>query len=156
MKKRDSAGMTLIEVVVVLVLIAISTALATGSIRSWQNADNEIDRLALAIETAAERARVRGTPIRFEAQRHAYRFSRLDTTGQWQVITDDPLFAERGLPTDMALERTIRDGQETVDGLVFGSDVVIYEIEVILPGSRVTLEGLASGSLLKRVQAAPA
>lgn len=156
MRKRGSAGMTLIEVVVVLVLIAISTALATGSIRSWQNADNEIDRLALAIETAAERARVRGTPIRFEAQRHAYRFSRLDTTGQWQVIVDDPLFAERGLPTEMALGRIMRDGQEAADGLVFGSDVMLYEIEVMSSGNRVTLEGLASGSLLKRVQAAPA
>lgn len=148
--------MTLIEVVVVLVLIAISTALATGSIRSWQNTDNEIDRLALVIETAAERARVRGTPIRFEAQRHAYRFSRLDTTGQWQVIVDDPLFAERGLPTDMALGRIMRDGQEAADGLVFGSDVLLYEIEVVSTGGQVTLEGLASGSLLKRTRAGPA
>jgi type II secretion system protein H len=148
--------MTLIEVMVVMLLIAISTALATGTVRSWQRSDSEIDRLALVVETAAERARVRGTPIRFEAMRNGYRFSRLDTTGNWQAVKDDPLFAERALPTDVTLGRVTRDGQEVANGLVFGSDVVLYTIEILSAAGPVTLAGQASGSLRKISAASPA
>lgn len=145
--------MTLIEVMVVMLLIALSTALATGTVRSWQRSDSEIERLALAVETAAERARVRGTPIRFESMRNGYRFSRLDTAGNWQVVKDDPLFAERALPTDVTLSRVTRDGQEVANGLVFGSDVALYTIEIFSPAGPVTLAGQASGSV-KRISAA--
>lgn len=148
--------MTLIEVMVVMALIALSTALATGTVRSWQRSDSEIERLTLAVETAAERARVRGTPIRFESMRNGYRFSRLDTAGNWQTIQDDPLFAERALPTDLTLSRVTRDGQEVVSGLVFGSDVVLYTIEILSETGAVTLAGQASGSLRKTSAASPA
>jgi len=151
-----AAGMTLIEVMVVLLLIALSTALATGAVRSWQAAANEVDRLILVVDAAAERARVRGTPMRFESSRHGYRFSRLDTAGNWQPVTDDPMFAERGLPTDVVLRRVVRDGQEVAEGLVFGSDVVLFTIEVISAGSLVTLEGQASGSVKRLVSAGAA
>jgi general secretion pathway protein H len=148
--------MTLIEVMVVMLLIAISTVLATGTVRSWQRSDSEIERLALAVETAAERARVRGTPIRFESMRNGYRFSRLDTAGNWQIVKDDPLFAERALPTDVTLGRVMRDGQEVANGLVFGSDVMLYTIEILSAAGLVTLAGQASGSLRKISAASPA
>lgn len=153
---RPAAGMTLIEVMVVMLLIALSTALATGTVRSWQRSDREIERLALAVETAAERARVRGTPIRFEAMRNGYRFSRLDTAGNWQVVKDDPLFAERHLPTDVTLSRVTRDGQEVANGLVFGSDVALYTIEILSPDGPVALAGQASGTVKKISTASPA
>jgi type II secretion system protein H len=155
-KVHPAVGMTLIEVMVVLLLIALSTALATGTVRSWQRTDSEIERLALAVETAAERARVRGTPIRFESTRHSYRFSRLDTAGNWQTVADDPLFAERALPTDVTLSRVTRDGQEIASGLVFGSDVVLYTIEILAADGTVTLAGQASGSIKKISAASPA
>jgi len=148
--------MTLIEVMVVLLLIALSTALATGTVRSWQAAGNEVDRLVLVVDAAAERARVRGTPMRFESSRHGYRFSRLDTAGNWQPVTDDPMFAERGLPTEVVLGRVARDGQEVTEGLVFGSDVMLFTIDLVSAGSPITLEGQASGSVTKRVSAGAA
>jgi general secretion pathway protein H len=148
--------MTLIEVMVVMLLISLSTALATGTVRSWQRSDSEIERLALAVETAAERARVRGAPIRFEAMRNGYRFSRLDTAGNWQAVKDDPLFAERALPTGVTLGRVTRDGQEVGNGLVFGSDVVLYKIEILAEDGLITLVGQASGSLKKISAASPA
>lgn len=153
---RLVAGMTLIEVMVVMLLIALSTALATGTVRSWQRTDTEIDRLALAVETAAERARVRGTPIRFESMRNGYRFSQLDTTGNWQSIKGEPMFAERALPTGVTLGRVTRDGQDIASGLVFGSDVVLYTIEIFSPSGPVILAGQASGSLKKISAAVPA
>lgn len=151
---RAAAGMTLIEVMVVLLLIAISTAAATSAVRSWQRTDSEIERLALALETAGERARVRGVPIRFESIRHGYRFSRLDTTGNWQPITDEPLFAERALPTKATLTRMTREGRPVSEGLVFGSDVVLYEVELVFADGVATLSGLVSGAVRKTVVAA--
>lgn len=137
------------EVLVVMLLIALMTALAAGSARSGRSAGMEIDRLVLVLETAAERARVRGTPLRFEPLPHGYRFSRLDTAGNWQIVTDDPLFVERALPTDITLGKLKRDEQEVEDGLVFGSDVVLYSLEGVAPEGRFSLLGQASGALKK-------
>lgn len=147
--------MTLIEVMVVLVLMGLTTAVVTGSIRSWQNDDNEIDRLALVLDAAAERARVRGTPIRFEPLPHGYRFSRIDTAGNWQTITDDPMFVERALPTDVTLQRLLRDDQEVKDGLVFGSDVTLFSIEIVARNGITRLAGQVSG-ILKKISSEPA
>lgn len=141
--------MTLIEVMVVLVLMGLTTAVVTGSIRSWQNDDNEIDRLVLVLDAAAERARVRGTPIRFEPLPHGYRFSRIDTAGNWQTITDDPMFVERALPTDVTLQRLLRDDREVKDGLVFGSDVALFSIEIAARNGITRLSGQVSGALKK-------
>lgn len=147
--------MTLIEVMVVLVLMGLTTAVVTGSIRSWQNDDNEIDRLALVLDAAAERARIRGTPIRFEPLPHGYRFSRIDTAGNWQTITDDPMFVERALPTDVTLQRLLRDDQEVKDGLVFGSDVTLFSIEIVARNGITRLAGQVSG-ILKKISPEPA
>jgi type II secretion system protein H len=146
--------MTLIEVMVVLVLMGLTTAVVTGAIRSWQNDENEIDRLALVLDAAAERARVRGTPIRFEPLPHGYRFSRLDTAGNWQTITDDPMFVERALSTEVTLQRVLRDGQEMKDGLVFGSDVTLFSIEISARNGVTKLSGQVSG-VLKKISPVP-
>lgn len=143
--------MTLVEVLVVMLLIALMTSLAVGSARSGRPASMEIDRLALVLEMAAERARVRGAPMRFEALPHGYRFSSLDTSGSWQIVTDDPLFVERGLPTDIALGDIKRDGQEVQEGLVFGSDVVLFTLDGVSPDGRFSLVGQASGTVKKSV-----
>jgi type II secretion system protein H len=147
--------MTLIEIMVVLLLISLTTALATGAVRSWQNDGNEIDRLALVLDAAAERARVRGTPIRFEPMRHGYRFSHLDTAGNWQTITAEPMFVERALPTDITLQRVLRDGQEVTDGLVFGSDVTLFSVEILSRNGVTRLDGQVSGTL-KKISPEPA
>lgn len=135
------------EVLVVMLLIALMTALAAGSARSGRSSGMEVDRLVLVLETAAERARVRGTPLRFEALQHGYRFSRLDTAGNWQLVTDDPLFVEHALPTDVTLGKLKRDEQEVEEGLVFGSDVVLYSLDGVAPDGRFSLVGQASGAL---------
>jgi hypothetical protein len=49
-----------------------------------------------------------------------------------------------------------RDGQEVANGLVFGSDVVLYTIEIFSPAGAVTLAGQASGSLKKLSAVSPA
>ncbi len=153
---RAVAGMTLIEVVVVLLLIGLTTALATSAFHPGQRSDLEIERLALVLETAAERARVRGTPMRFESLRHGYRFSRLDTAGNWQVVVDDPIFVEHGLPTGIALNRLSRDDQEVDDGLVFGSDIVLYTLEGVSAAGPFSLVGQASGTVKRVSASAPA
>jgi type II secretion system protein H len=148
--------MTLIEVIVVLLLISLTTALVTGSIRNGPRADTEVDRLALVLEMAAEQARVRGTPIRFESLHHGYRFRRLDTDGNWQVITDEAAFAERSLPPEVVLNRILRDGQAVSNGLDFGSDVVLYTLEGVAPGGPFSLAGEASGAVKKTTPLASA
>jgi Tfp pilus assembly protein FimT len=148
--------MTLIEVIVVLLLISLTSALVTGSINSWQRPETEIDRLALALEMAAERARVRGTPIRFERLPQGYRFSRLDIFGNWQPVVDDPQLKERSLAAGVVWRHLNQDGQEVVGGLVFGSDVPLYTLEVGVQSGAVLLVGQPSGALKKILLAGPA
>jgi type II secretion system protein H len=156
LKSKPVGGLTLIEVMIVLLLIGVTTTFLTVVVEARQRPDAEIDRLALALETAAERARVRGTPIRFELIRQGYRFSRLDTSGNWLPVVDDPLLAERSVPVEMAWRRLTRDGQDTAGGLTFGSDIALYTIEMELPSGRVFLVAQPSGTLRKIVAARPA
>ena len=76
-------GFTLIEVMVVLVILAITATAVTFSIEGMQARDTEreIDRLRLVLEAAGERAAVHGTPIAAEFLPGRYRFSELDAEG---------------------------------------------------------------------------
>ena len=76
-------GFTLIEVMVVLVILGITTAAVRLSLSGLQarQTEHEIDRLRLVLEMAGERAAVTGTPIAAEFLPGRYRFSTLDTEG---------------------------------------------------------------------------
>jgi len=148
--RARSHGLTLIEVVIVLLLIGLASTMVVGTIDSTRrSADTEIDRLALALETAAERARIRGTPIRFERFPQGYRFSWFDTSGNWQPVVDDPLLAERNLPGDVVLGRLSREGQEVTGPLVFGSDVTLYTLDILSGSGPMELVAQPTGTLRK-------
>lgn len=132
-----------------LLLIGLTSSMVVGVMDSRRNDDTEIDRLTLALESAAERARVRGTPIRFERLPQGYRFSYFDTAGNWLPVVGDPLLAERALPTGVILGRLSRDGQALTGDLVFGSDVQIYTLDVLSPTGPMQLAGQATGIVRK-------
>lgn len=134
-----------------MLIITLMTAVAAGAMRSTTNPDREIDRLVLVLDMAAEQARVRGSPLRFELRPHGYRFSRLDTSGEWQIIEGDVVLGERELPMDFVLDKITRDGQDAPQGLVMGSDVALFVIEGKGPQGPFALVGEATGSVKKRI-----
>lgn len=148
-----SHGLTLIEVLIVLLLIGLTSVFVNLVVDARNNPNREVDRLMLALQAAADRAMIRGTPVRFESMPQGYRFTRLDVSGNWIPIADDPLLAEHGLPAGMTLRRLSRDGQDAAGKLTFGSDVVLYQVDVGLPSGALTLIAQPTGAVLKSVPA---
>jgi type II secretion system protein H len=150
---RQHHGLTLIEVLIVMLLIGLTSAFVTLVVDARDDPSREVDRLTLALQAAADRAMIRGTPVRFELVPQGYRFSQLDVSGNWVPVTDDPLLAEHGLPTRMTIRRLTQDGQDTAGKLTFGSDIVLYQLDLELPSGLLSLVAQPTGTLRKSVPA---
>lgn len=151
-------GFTLIEVMVVLVVLAITASAVTFSIEGMSRRDNEreVDRLRLVLEAAGERAAVSGTPIAAEFLPGRYRFSTLDTEGKWRPVSEGNSLAERSLPEGFLwVSVKLRGKPATAEPpLVFGAEMPDFEVRLRTPegerlyrsrpGGEVVLERVAS------------
>jgi general secretion pathway protein H len=97
---RDQRGFSLIEILVVLVIISVFTSLAVLTLESVQgrNNDEEVLRLQRLLEMAADYSDTRGTPLAVEFLPNGYRFSAMQTNGEWRLIFAPSPFAERSWP----------------------------------------------------------
>jgi general secretion pathway protein H len=98
-----SAGFTLLELLVVLLVMGIVVGLASVTARPDDRAllGVEADRLALLLDLAATEARNSGGAIAWTVQAPAYRFWRQGRDGQWIEIRDGDLLRARVLPEGM-------------------------------------------------------
>ena len=149
----NERGLTLIEVLIVMLLIGLTSMFVNVVVDARNDPGREVDRLALALQTAADRAMIRGTPVRFELIPQGYRFSYLDVSGNWVVITDDPLLAEHGLPPNMSVRRMTQEGQDAGDSLTFGSDIALYRLDIELPSGPLSLISQPTGAVRKSAPA---
>lgn len=148
---RRAAGFTLIEVLVVLVIVGL---LATGigvslSALHARESARAVERLRLVLEATAERAAVRGTPIAVEFLPDGYRFARFDTDGQWHLLSEPPVFAERVLPEDVRRVSLRIEGRDAGarPRLVFASASPEFELLLDTPEGEVRLLGRATGAV---------
>jgi len=91
-----SAGFTLVEILVVMVIIGITLGMASlNAIPSpRQDLDNEAKRLTLLLQLARDEAIVRNREVAFEATPDHYRFIVRNETG-WTAMNQDDLLRER-------------------------------------------------------------
>lgn len=157
---RRSAGFTLIEVMVVLVIMGVmATGISLGidSLRG-RDADQALRRLRLVLEASADRASVRGRPIAIELLPDGYRFAALDADDNWRPLIDPPVFTERTLPAGLAWAGLRLEGQP--DGasrrLQFGTQAPEYELRVTTPGGEARFTGRANGEVLLSLAGAAA
>ncbi|WP_417068269.1 prepilin-type N-terminal cleavage/methylation domain-containing protein [Niveibacterium terrae] len=148
-------GFTLIEVMVVLVILGITSAAVSFSITGLQSrqTEQEMDRLRLVLETAGERAAVTGTPIAAEFLPGRYRFSTLDTDGHWRpIVGDDPL-AERPLPDDLSWVSLSINNQPPVSDppLIFNSEMPRFELHLRGPDGEREYRSRADGSVEMKI-----
>ncbi len=150
-RRAGSAGFTLIEVMVVLVIMGVmATSLSIGldSLRG-RDADQALKRLRLVLEATADRAVVRGRPIALELLSDGYRFSALDPDDNWRPLNDPPVFTEKALPAGLAWGG-LRLGGSSETGatrLQFGVEAPEYELRVTTPGGEARLTGKATGEV---------
>jgi general secretion pathway protein H len=116
MRKREPAGFTLVEILVVLAIIAIAVGAATVAYdgNDRDRANREARRFAGALEHAAMRAQARAETIGASASQNAWRFWRRDPeSGRWQPLADDDaVLAPHTLPDPLRLASTSFSGRE--------------------------------------------
>lgn len=162
--RRSMRGMTLIEILVVVLVIGILSALATlsiGLLGDDREIEDESRRLADAIALLQEQAQLEGRDYGILLEPARYEFQRFDAFEQrWVTVEDDPALRARELPTDLAFElhlegRAILLRREPVPDarlpqlVAWGSgDMTPYRLAIVRKGGgRITLIGAADGSI---------
>ena len=106
-RMAPSAGFTLLEVLVVLVIIGIITAMAvvsTAVLGKDRQLDEEAQRLQALLAQAREESMLDGRDVGVRVDRQGYDFLRYNgrvVEGRvvgWEPVVDDPLLRERALP----------------------------------------------------------
>jgi len=147
--RRQCAGFTLVEVLVVMVIIGVAVSGLTLGFEALRGRDSEqaLERLRHVLEATAERAQIQGQPIAFELLSDGYRFSILGTDDKWADFEEPPLFAEKLLPETLHWQE-LRTAQGKSSRLVFGNRSPRFELFVATPEGTRLLSGQATGAVL--------
>ncbi len=138
-------GFTLVEILVVLLVIGVATAVVAANISpdNRQAAKMEAARLADLLETTSEDAQDSVQTIAWSEQNNAYSFWRKAEDGSWQPITDDDLYRSR------ALENGVSFVQVKVGGVLLpeGERMIFHPSGVNRP-FEITLQRYGSRSVI--------
>ncbi len=109
-RRASQAGMTLIEMLIVLVIIGIAASAVTlgiGAATRKPSVESEARRLASRLQAAADDAMLGDRLLAFTAQPHGYGFATLGTGGRMAVRTEGTL-APHTLPGGITLTLDVR------------------------------------------------
>ncbi|TLS74937.1 type II secretion system protein GspH [Mariprofundus erugo] len=98
------AGFTLIEILLVIVIMSVVTAMIAPSYFSVAvpSLEQQGRRLAQLLRLAAEETALEGRPMRWSARAHGYGFERIDAAGSWLLLRDHP-FESFSLPAGISI-----------------------------------------------------
>lgn len=102
--QRSEAGFTLLEILLVIVVFAVSTALIAPSFftASSPSLYDEARRLNLALKLASDEASLSGHMFRWTARADSYAFESVDSKGVWQAVSEPP-FEAYDLPSGISI-----------------------------------------------------
>jgi type II secretion system protein H len=97
-------GFTLLEILLVIVILAVSAALVAPSFFAASSAsiDGEARRLSLILKLASDEAALSGRPFRWSATAHSYVFELPDAEGAWHPADEQP-YSAYDLPSGIAI-----------------------------------------------------
>jgi general secretion pathway protein H len=108
-KRAAAAGLTLLELMVVVALIAITTAAASLSLRDSADArvEREAVRLASLLESARARSRASGMPVVWQLREHGFSFEGLPERALPQQWLEPSMQVRSGAPVLLGPEPLI-------------------------------------------------
>lgn len=145
-------GMTLIEILVVMVIIAIMAAavtVAVGTLGGDSEIDDEARRLTDVVALALEQAELEGRDYGLRLEPESYEVMRFDGRRGWTVVAGDPWFRRYELPPGLAValeaegRRVLLRNPERAETRL--PQVVAYASGEVTP-YRITLARSASGA----------
>ena len=103
MGTRRTAGFTLIEVLVVLLIMGLMVGMVSAIVQpdDRQLVCGEADRLAQLLDLAATEARMTGRSVAWTPDADGYRFWRMTDDARWTELRDSDALRPRTLPQDM-------------------------------------------------------
>jgi len=112
LNKSSQAGFTLLEIMLVLLIMAVVSAMVLPNVFSPPSARlaDEGRYLRQVLHLAAEEAQLRNIPLRWSAYANRYVFEMPDTEGAWQPMGERP-FTPHDLPEGIHIESVqLQDG----------------------------------------------
>jgi len=105
-RARRQAGFTLLEIMVVVVLIALSASLVVINLErdTDQVAELEARRFARLIEQARDESILSGRPLAVDVRPEARTYTFLQHRGGWAEVTDDDVFRMRRFPEYLGVD----------------------------------------------------
>lgn len=147
--QAQQRGFSLIEILVVLVIIGVFAGLTALSLEGVQGrrGDEEALRLQRLLEMAGDYADTHGTPLAVEFLPNGYRFSAMQTSGEWRLLFAPSPFAERSWAEGVHVSALDLDGVHQNDPLriVFGTEPPEYTLTLAVPEGSKSLVGRISG-----------
>jgi len=91
-RSRPQAGFTLLEILLVIVLIAVTVAMVAPSFftLAGTDIDDEARRMQQALRLAAEESQLTGIPIRLVVLKSGYRFEAINDEDEWMSLAEEP------------------------------------------------------------------
>ena len=152
-RRSARRGFTLVELLVVLVILAISIGLVTVNLSRDQGTKLEEDarRLALLLQFARDQAIAGGQSLAWAARDGGYLFMRRDGSRGWIAARDGEALTPREWPANVALSRLRVAGTSVpvTEPLVFSASGMNlpYEMELASGTWRVAISGGAAGKV---------
>lgn len=149
--RRGDAGVTLIEMMVVLVIVALMAGLAISGLTpgsAQRKLSGAADVLVQRLALASDEAMVTGRPYGFAARSGGYGFVIWQADAGWLPVVDGPLAAGAELADGMQLAAFAQDGTALpADGpylIAPGGDAAGFRVELQTAGQRrlVLFDGL--------------
>lgn len=114
--RQANRGLTLMEILVVLVIVAVVTGfavLATSSLGGDTPQEKAARHIAALIELASENAVMEGKQFGVEIQPHGYRFFRY-ANGSWRPIEKNSTFRQRDVDDNVVLRLNLQGHRITL------------------------------------------
>jgi general secretion pathway protein H len=146
------AGFTLIEIMVVLLIIAVTIGMIGVNLQRGDNnrVQEEADRIVILLQAAREEAILQGQVFAVQFNKDGYRFLRLSNKGKLEPIERDDVLSPRSLPEGVTLSFTL-DGvaADTEAGLILDPSGTFLPFVLTLRAGEAAWQalGLANGKI---------
>lgn len=145
--RRRSAGFTLIEMLVVLMIAGLLIAVVTlaPARNRRMDLDEEAQRLATMLESANDDAQIRSVSIAWQPSDGGYAFYERTESGAWRPLVDDLLkpYHWAADVTGVAIHYT--GSSDSTARVVFGDESINVPVTVTLSSGGARLQVVSSG-----------